>query len=63
MTVIFFTFDIFFDNIFSDWSTKDTIQRNIFMLEDMMNEVEDVQNLLYERERKLKKIKISEEYL
>lgn len=57
-------FDIFFDNIFSDWSTKDTIQRNIFMLEDMMNEVEDVQNLLYERERKLKeKIKISEEYL
>lgn len=57
-------FDIFFDNIFSDWSTKDTIQRNIFMLKDMLNEVEDVQNLLYERERKLKgKIKISEEYL
>lgn len=47
-------FDIFFDNIFSDWNTKTTIQNNIAMLEDMMLEVEDVQALLMERERKVK---------
>ena len=47
------TFDIFFDNIFSDWSTRDTIQRNIAMLEDMIDEVEDVQNILLGRESKI----------
>ena len=35
-------FDVFFDNIFSDWNTRDTIRRNIAMLEDMMNELEDL---------------------
>lgn len=46
-------FDIFFDNIFSDWNTRDTIDRNRMMLEDMMVEVEDVQELLIEREEKI----------
>lgn len=57
-------FDIFFDNIFSDWNTKDTIQRNVAMLEDMLYEVEDVQDLLYERKRNVdKKIQSAERYL
>lgn len=47
-------FDIFFDNIFSDWNTKDTIRRNVAMLEEMMAEIEDVQDLLLERERSVK---------
>lgn len=47
-------FDIFFDNIFSDWNTKNKIQRNIQMIEDMLYEVEDVQELLYERENSVK---------
>lgn len=47
-------FDIFFDNIFSDWDTKSTIQRNVRMVEDIMHEVEDVQDILYEREHEVK---------
>ena len=47
------TFDIFFDNIFSDWNTRDTIRRNIEMLEDMIHEIKDVQNILLDRERKV----------
>lgn len=43
-------FDVFFDNIFSDWNTRDTIRRNISMLEKMTREVKDVQNILYDRE-------------
>ncbi|HLR91582.1 MAG TPA: hypothetical protein VK048_00800 [Atopostipes sp.] len=57
-------FDIFFDNIFSDWNTRNTIQKNIVMLEDMMHEAEDVQNLLVERERKInKKIQFTKKFL
>ncbi len=53
-------FDIFFDNIFSDWNTRDTIRRNIVMLENMINEVEDVQNILIDRESKIiKNIQLS----
>ena len=53
-------FDIFFDNIFSDWNTRDTIRRNIAMLEDMIDEVEDVQNLLMDRESSvLEKIQLA----
>lgn len=53
-------FDIFFDNIFSDWNTRDTIRRNIAMLEDMIHEVEDVQNILIDRESKIiKNIQLS----
>lgn len=53
-------FDIFFDNIFSDWNTRDTIRRNIAMLEDMIVEVEDVQDLLLDRESNiLKKIQLA----
>lgn len=52
-------FDIFFDNIFSDWNTRDTIRRNISMLEDMSNEVDDVQNILRKRKSEtLKKIQL-----
>lgn len=52
-------FDIFFDNIFSDWNTRDTIRRNIAMLEDMNNEVDDVQNILRKRKSEtLKKIQL-----
>jgi chromosome segregation ATPase len=58
------TFDIFFDNIFSDWNTRDTINRNITMLEEMLLEIEDVQNLLFKRERDLKEnIQKNKEYL
>lgn len=56
-------FDIFFDNIFSDWNTRDTIRRNISMLEDMMYEVEDIQNLLTERKKIVnKKIQFSSDF-
>lgn len=52
-------FDIFFDNIFSDWNTRDTIRRNIAMLEDMNNEVDDVQNILRKRKSEtLKEIQL-----
>lgn len=52
-------FDIFFDNIFSDWNTRDTIRRNIAMLEDMNNEVDDVQNILRKRKSEtIKKIQL-----
>jgi len=52
-------FDIFFDNIFSDWNTRDTIRRNIVMLEDMNNEVDDVQNILRKRKSEtIKKIQL-----
>lgn len=52
-------FDIFFDNIFSDWNTRDTIRRNITMLEDMNNEVDDVQNILRKRKSEtIKKIQL-----
>ena len=36
-------FDIFFDNIFSDWSTKETIGRNIDMLNELYYEVKNIQ--------------------
>ena len=52
-------FDIFFDNIFSDWNTRDTIRRNIAMLENMYKEVEDVQNILRKRKSEtIKKIQL-----
>lgn len=43
------TFDMFFDNIFSDWNTRETIQRNIAMLEELGEEVEEIQGVLTER--------------
>ncbi|WP_423188445.1 coiled-coil domain-containing protein [Alkalibacterium sp. f15] len=39
-------FDVFFDNIFSDWSTKDTIQRNKANLDTLYIEVERIQKHL-----------------
>lgn len=40
------TFDIFFDNLFSDWDTKAKIGRNIEMLENLGQNVEELQNKL-----------------
>lgn len=44
-------FDIFFDNIFSDWSTKETIGRNIDMLNELYYEVKDIQKTLQSNHR------------
>ncbi|MCC5894185.1 MAG: hypothetical protein JJU16_01855 [Alkalibacterium sp.] len=48
-------FDVFFDNIFSDWDTKDTINRNMDMLEDVYDEVLSVQKKLTRRKSDLKR--------
>lgn len=37
------TFDIFFDNLFSDWDTKAKIGRNIEMLENLGRNIEELQ--------------------
>lgn len=42
-------FDVFFDNIFSDWSTKDTVKRNINNLDMIYTEVSRIQKQLEER--------------
>ncbi|GEK91938.1 hypothetical protein [Alkalibacterium kapii] len=42
-------FDIFFDNIFSDWNTKDTVKRNINNIEMIKDEVHLIQKQLQER--------------
>lgn len=42
-------FDVFFDNIFSDWSTKDTIQRNMDNLDTIQLEVNRIQKQLQDR--------------
>ncbi|OJF94559.1 hypothetical protein [Alkalibacterium sp. 20] len=42
-------FDVFFDNIFSDWSTKDTIQRNKADLDTLYIEVDRIQKQLQDR--------------
>lgn len=46
-------FDVFFDNIFSDWDTKDTINRNMNMLEDLYDEVKAIQKKLNRRKAEL----------
>lgn len=48
-------FDVFFDNIFSDWDTKDTINRNMDMLEELENEVKSIQKDLNTRKVSLEK--------
>jgi len=48
-------FDVFFDNIFSDWSTKDTIQRNIDNLTTIGTEVNRIQKQLQTRRLELEK--------
>lgn len=40
------TFDIFFDNLFSDWDTKKKIGRNIEMLENLGQKMEELQRKL-----------------
>lgn len=40
------TFDIFFDNLFSDWDTKAKIGRNIEMLENLGRNIEELQDKL-----------------
>ncbi|MER2064652.1 MAG: hypothetical protein ABS873_08355, partial [Alkalibacterium sp.] len=48
-------FDVFFDNIFSDLSTKDTIQRNIDNLTTIGTEVNQIQKQLQTRRLELEK--------
>lgn len=45
------TFDIFFDNLFSDWDTKSKIGRNIEMLEQLGFDVEELQTKLETRKQ------------
>ncbi|SFB99113.1 hypothetical protein SAMN04488102_102121 [Alkalibacterium subtropicum] len=55
-------FDVFFDNIFSDWSTKDTIQRNMNNLDKIYIEVDRIQKQLQARrsilEKKLEELQL-----
>lgn len=56
-------FDVFFDNIFSDWNTKDKIQRNIDSLGRMEREVQEIQEtLINHRNDLIEKIQTSEVY-
>ena len=55
------TFDIFFDNLFSDWDTKSKIGRNIEMLEQLGFNVEELQTKLETRKQSIhQQIKESE---
>lgn len=55
------TFDIFFDNLFSDWDTKAKIGRNIDMLETLGKSIVDLQGKLELNRQELEKqIKESE---
>lgn len=55
------TFDIFFDNLFSDWDTKAKIGRNIDMLETLGSSIVDLQGKLKLNRQELEKqIKESE---
>ncbi|MGB7365775.1 hypothetical protein [Carnobacterium jeotgali] len=55
------TFDIFFDNLFSDWDTKAKIGRNIDMLETLGRLIIDLQGKLKLNRQELEKqIKESE---
>ncbi|WP_027108341.1 hypothetical protein [Lacticigenium naphthae] len=47
------TFDIFFDNIFSDWNTKETIQRNSASLEAVQDEIIHAQKTLDEHKKSI----------
>lgn len=56
-------FDIFFDNIFSDWNTKDKIQKNKDSLGRMESEVEGIQRSLIKQKNELiEKIQLSERH-
>ncbi|AGY82492.1 hypothetical protein [Carnobacterium inhibens] len=58
------TFDIFFDNLFSDWDTKAKIGRNIEMLEKFGNTIADLQTKLENNKQNiLKQIAESETLL
>lgn len=55
------TFDIFFDNLFSDWDTKSKIRRNIEMLETLELSIAELQTKLEtNKEDRQNKIKESE---
>lgn len=49
------TFDIFFDNIFSDWDTKDKIGRNIEMLENLGTTIKELQIKLEANKEEIQK--------
>lgn len=57
------SFDIFFDNLFSDWDTKAKIGRNIEMLENLGTNIEDLQDkLIDKKEDILKQMEDSERW-
>lgn len=49
------TFDIFFDNLFSDWDTKAKIGRNIDMLKTLVATIEELQNKLENNKEDIQK--------
>lgn len=49
------TFDIFFDNFFSDWDTKAKIGRNIEMLEKLGRTIEELQSKLANNKQEIQK--------
>ena len=49
------TFDIFFDNLFSDWDTKSKIGRNIEMLETLETAIEELQSKLENNKEDIQK--------
>ncbi|MEG0475470.1 MAG: hypothetical protein RR548_07205 [Carnobacterium sp.] len=49
------TFDIFFDNLFSDWDTKSKIGRNIDMLETLETAIEELQSKLENNKEDIQK--------
>lgn len=49
------TFDIFFDNIFSDWDTKDKIGRNVEMLENLGTTIKELQHKLEANKEEIQK--------
>lgn len=48
-------FDIFFDNLFSDWDTKSKIGRNIEMLETLETAIEELQSKLENNKEDIQK--------
>lgn len=49
------TFDIFFDNLFSDWDTKSKIGRNIELLEKLGRNIEELQTKLKNNQAAIQK--------
>lgn len=57
------TFDIFFDNLFSDWDTKSKIGRNIELLEKLGRDIEELQTKLKNNQAAIQKQLLESEQL